>query len=127
MDRVASRLIAAFGQQFLNQKISSIQCSTPTPDELTLDISNTLLQDLLQGFGVLQLFGDLADDRLGKLALLPCLDLSFISHPRIQYRLGLCCQSSSLLELKGFGLEICGFLKENSVSPSVVTTPYPSR
>lgn len=62
MKRVASRLVAASEQQFLEHKISMFSGMNTKPDGLTLHISNTLLQDLLQGFRVLQLFGDLADD-----------------------------------------------------------------
>lgn len=83
----------------------------PTQGELTLDIGNTLLKDLLQDLGVLKLLLDLADDGLGKLALLALLDLALVAHPGLQNLLGLGGQSSALLELVGLGLKLGGFLR----------------
>ena len=47
----------------------------------TLDISNALVQDLLQEPWILQLLLDLADDRVRELFLLPLLDLVLVAHP----------------------------------------------
>lgn len=78
--------------------------------ERTLDISDALLKDLLEGLGVLELLGDLGDDALGQLLLLPLLDLALVPHPRLQDGLGLGGQGSLLLELVGLGLKLGGFL-----------------
>jgi len=48
---------------------------------LTLNVGNTLLQDLLKDLGVLELLGDLGDNALSELLLLTELDLSLISNP----------------------------------------------
>jgi hypothetical protein len=77
---------------------------------LTLDIRHTLLEDLLQDLGVLELLLHLVDDALGQLLLLASLDLSLVAHPRVEDGLGLGSQSRLLLELKGLGLELGGFL-----------------
>ena len=77
---------------------------------LTLNISNALLQNLLQNLGVLELLLDLCNDALGQLLLLADLDLSLISNPRIQDRLGLCGECGGLLELVCLGFKLGGFL-----------------
>jgi len=76
-----------------------------------LDIGNALGQDLLQDFGVLELFGDLGDDAVCELFLLALLDLALIADPRVKYVLCLSGEEGLLLELKGLGFEVCGFLK----------------
>lgn len=78
--------------------------------ERTLDVSNALLQDLLQGLGVLKLLLDLGDDGLGQLLLLTLLNLAFIADPRVKNGLGLGSEGSLLLELKSLGLKLGGFL-----------------
>ena len=78
--------------------------------QLTLNFSNALLQNLLEGLGVLELLGDLGDDGLGELPLLALLDLALVPDPRVQDGLGLGGDGSLLLELKGLGLELGGFL-----------------
>jgi hypothetical protein len=83
--------------------------------QLTLNICNTLLEDLLQNLGVLELLLDLGNDALGELLLLPLLDLALVTHPRIQNRLGLSRESGPLLELVSLSLELGGFL------PSVIS------
>lgn len=83
----------------------------PTQEELTLNIGNTLLKDLLQNLGVLELLLNLADDGLGKFALLALLDLALVAHPGLQNLLGLGGQSSALLELVGLSLKLSGFLR----------------
>lgn len=47
----------------------------------TLNVCNTLLQDLLQNLGVLKLLLDLSNNVLGKFLLLTLLDLSLITDP----------------------------------------------
>lgn len=83
--------------------------------ELTLNIGNALLQYLLQGLGVLKLLGDLGDDALGQLPLLPLLDLALVPDPGVENDLGLVGQGSLLLELVGLGLKLGGFLDDVSV------------
>lgn len=83
--------------------------------QLTLDISNGLLEDLLENLGVLQLLGDLRNDGLGELLLLALLDLAFVADPGIEDSLGLGGESSLLLKLESLGLELSGFLPIVSV------------
>lgn len=81
------------------------------PDAIrTLNVRDTLLENLLEHLGVLELLRDLGDDALGELLLLPLLDLALVPHPRVQYRLGLRGQRRLLLELVSLGLELGGFL-----------------
>ncbi|KAI7001269.1 hypothetical protein KC329_g121 [Hortaea werneckii] len=75
-----------------------------------LDISDALLEDLVQDLRVLELLVDLADDGLGQLALLARLDLALVADPRVQHALGLVGQGRLLLELVGLGFELGGFL-----------------
>jgi len=78
--------------------------------KLTLNISDALLQDLLQNLGVLELLLDLANDGIGKLLLLALLNLALVADPRVQDLLGLGGQSSALLKLVGLGLELGSLL-----------------
>lgn len=77
---------------------------------ITLNINNTLLQDLLKNLGVLEFLLNLGNNRLRELLLLADLHLSLISHPRIKYSLGFRGKSSALLEFIGLSLELSGFL-----------------
>jgi hypothetical protein len=70
----------------------------------TLDISNTLLEDLLEDLRVLELLLDLGDNRLSELLLLSLLDLALVSDPRVKNGLGLGSQSSLLLKLESLRL-----------------------
>lgn len=76
----------------------------------TLDVSNALLQDLLESLGVLKLLLDLGDDGSSQLLLLALLDLAFVADPRVENGLGLSGEGSLLLELKSLGLKLGGFL-----------------
>ena len=78
--------------------------------KLTLNVSNRLLEDLLQGLGVLQLLLDLGDYGIGKFPLLASLDLALVSNPRVQDVLRLGGKSRRLLKLIGLRLELGGFL-----------------
>lgn len=78
--------------------------------KLTLNIRHALLQNLLNNLGVLQFLLDLANDTLGQFALLADLDLSLVLYPRVEDLLGLSCNSSALLHLKGLSLQSGGFL-----------------
>ncbi|KAF3391753.1 hypothetical protein F1880_007821 [Penicillium rolfsii] len=77
---------------------------------LTLNISNALLEDLLQNLGVLELLLDLADNSLGKLTLLALLDLALVADPGVEDGLGLSSKGGALLELVGLSLELGGLL-----------------
>lgn len=89
---------------------------------LTLDVGDALLKDLLENLGVLELLLDLADDGLGKFALLALLNLALIAHPGVKDLLSLSSQSGALLELKGFSLELGGFLN-NIVNGLLIMAP----
>ena len=47
----------------------------------TLNVSDALVKDLLEGLGVVELLLNLGDDGLGKLLLLPLLDLALVADP----------------------------------------------
>lgn len=81
---------------------------------LTLDISNALLENLLEHLGVLKLLLDLGHDRLGQFVLLALLDLSLILNPRVKNLLGLVGHGDALLHLVGLGLQASGFLQLTS-------------
>lgn len=81
-----------------------------TRNQLTLNISNALLKDLLENLGVLKLLLDLADDALGKLTLLALLNLALVANPGVENLLSLGSQSSALLKLVGLSLKLSGFL-----------------
>jgi hypothetical protein len=76
----------------------------------TLNISNTLLEDLLKNLGVLELLLDLGDDGLGKLLLLALLDLALVADPGVEDSLGLSSDGGLLLELESLGLELGSLL-----------------
>ena len=65
---------------------------------------------MLEGLGVVELLLNLGDDGLGKLLLLPLLDLALVADPRVEDRLGLGGDGSLLLKLKSLGLELGGLL-----------------
>lgn len=73
-------------------------------------VGHTLLKNLLQDLGVLELLGDLCDDGVGQFLLLALLDLTFVADPGVQDILSLGGQSGLLLEFKSLGLESGGFL-----------------
>ena len=81
-----------------------------TSNQLTLNISNALLKDLLENLGVLKLLLDFADDALGKLTLLALLNLALVANPGVENLLSLGSQGSALLNLVGLGLKLSGFL-----------------
>ena len=76
-----------------------------------LNISDTLVQDLLQDFGVLKLLFDLGDDGLGQLLLLTSLDLTLVTDPAVEDGLCFVGEVGLLLELVGLGLETGSFLE----------------
>jgi len=84
---------------------------------LTLNVSDALLEDLLEGLGVLELLLDLGNDAGSELLLLALLDLGLVADPRVKDGLGLSGKSSLLLELVGLGLEAGSLLLEISASP----------
>ena len=84
--------------------------SSITDATLTLNVSNALLEDLVEDLGVLELLLDLGNDALGKLLLLADLDLALVADPGVKDGLGLGGESSLLLGLVGLGLELGGLL-----------------
>lgn len=75
-----------------------------------LDVSNALVEDLLQDLGVLKLLLDLGDNGVGQLLLLADLDLALVADPGVKNRLGLVGEVGLLLHLVGLSLELGGFL-----------------
>jgi hypothetical protein len=76
----------------------------------TLNIGDALVENLLECLGVLKLLLDLGNDGLGKLLLLPLLDLALVADPRVENNLGLVGNGGLLLELESLGLELGGLL-----------------
>ncbi len=93
----------------------------------TFYVGNALVQDLLQGLGILQLLHDLADDALGQLSLLTLLDLSLVPDPRVQDLFGFRDQGRFLFELEGFGFQLCRFLRVLSAKIPGIRTAADSR
>lgn len=77
-----------------------------------VDVGNGLVEDLLEGLGVLELLVDLGDDGVGELLLLAGLDSTLVANPRVKDDLGLVGEVDLLLELVSLGLELGGFLVE---------------
>jgi hypothetical protein len=75
-----------------------------------LNVGHALVENLLKSLGVLKLLLDLGDDGLGKLLLLPLLDLALVADPRVENGLGLVSDGGLLLELERLGLELGGLL-----------------
>lgn len=76
----------------------------------TFNVSNALLQNLLEDFGILELFRNLGNDGVCKLFLLSGFDLAFVPYPRVEDSFCFCCQRRLLLQLKGLRLELGRFL-----------------
>ena len=95
-----------------------------TNKTLTLNISNALLKDLVEGLGVLELLLDLGNDALGKLLLLADLDLALVADPGVKDGLGLGGEGSLLLHLVGLGLELGGLLFWVLANVSFSSLPY---
>jgi hypothetical protein len=90
----------------------------------TLDVSDGLVEDGLEGLGALELLLDLGDDGLGELALLPLLDLALVADPAVEDRLGLVRDGRLLLELVGLGLELGRLLRGVSAAVLVPGLSY---
>lgn len=92
----------------------------------TLNVSNGLLEDLLEDLGVLELLLNLGDNGLGELLLLALLDLRLVANPGVEDSLGLSGESGALLELIGLSLKLGGFLEAMSASvfPLVSSTSF---
>lgn len=76
----------------------------------TLNVSDALLQNLLQDLGVLELLLDLGDDGSSQLLLLSLLDLALVADPGVEDSLGLGSQGSLLLELESLSLKLGSLL-----------------
>ena len=88
---------------------------TSKPRKRTLNIRHTLLQDLIQHLGIIQLLVDLRNDAVCQLSLLPHLDLTLVSHPGVQYAPGFGGDGGLLLGLVGLRLELRRLLCSTSV------------
>jgi hypothetical protein len=88
-------------------------------DVRTLNVADALVENLLERLGVLELLLDLGNDGLGKLALLPLLDLALVADPRVENGLGFVGNGRLLLELERLGLELGGFLRGVSRAHSI--------
>lgn len=82
--------------------------------ERTLNVSDALLENVLKGLGVLKLLLDLGNDGLRKLLLLALLDLSLVTHPRVEDVLGLSGKGGGLLKLENLGLDLGSLLRRVS-------------
>ena len=91
--------------------------------QLTLNIGNALLKDLVEGLGVLKLLLDLGNDALGKLLLLALLDLALVADPGVKNSLRLGGESSLLLHLVSLSLELGGLLFRMLAKPSLFPLP----
>jgi hypothetical protein len=76
----------------------------------TLNVSDALLQNLLQDLGVLELLLDLGDDGSSQLLLLSLLNLALVADPGVEDSLGLSSQGSLLLELESLSLKLGSLL-----------------
>lgn len=94
---------------------------------LTLNVSNALLQNLLQHLWVFQLLLDLGNDALCQLLLLTLLHLAFIPDPGLENILGLSGQCGPLFELVSLGLELSGLLLRllELALPAANPPPFP--
>ena len=97
--------------------------NSTTDKTLTLNVSNALLEDLVEDLGVLELLLDLGNDALGKLLLLALLDLALVADPGVKDGLGLGGEGSLLLHLVSLGLELGGLLFRMLAKPSLFPLP----
>lgn len=100
----ACNYLLGLGGNDLCKNMLVVSTKWKKPVARTLDISNTLLEDLLEDLRVLELLLDLGDNRLSELPLLSLLDLALVSDPRVKNSLGLGSQSSLLLKLESLRL-----------------------
>jgi len=75
-----------------------------------LDVCHTLLQDLLQELGVLQLLADLGNNAVGQFPLLSHLNLTLVSYPAVENGLCFGGKGSLLFEFESLSFEFGGFL-----------------
>jgi hypothetical protein len=109
--------LLGLGGNDLCKRVLAMPSDWPRSVAHTLNISNTLLEDLLKDLGVLELLLDLGDNGLSKLLLLALLDLALVSDPGFKNSLGLSSQSGLLLELESLRLELGGLLQNNRNQP----------
>jgi hypothetical protein len=107
MDAIGRLCLLGDNPWILSVLIQSITCP-----KHTLNVGDALVKDLLEGLGVLELLLDLGDNGLGKLALLPLLDLALVADPGVEDRLGLVGDGGLLLKLESLGLKLGGLLLE---------------
>lgn len=87
----------------------------------TLNVSNALIENLLEVLGALELLLNLGDDGFGEFTLLPLLDLALVANPRVENGLGLCGNSCSLLHLESLCLKLGCLLCAHQLLVRVVT------
>ena len=80
--------------------------------KLTLNIRNTLLENLLQGLWIFELLGDFRNDRICEFFLLPCFHLTFVAYPGVEDLLCLMNQRSFLFEFEGLCFELYSLLDD---------------
>lgn len=80
----------------------------------TLNVNDALLENVLKGLWVLELLLDLGNDGLRKLLLLALLNLSLVTHPRVENALGLSGKGGGLLQLENLGLNLGSLLRRVS-------------
>ena len=97
----------------------------------TLNLCNTLVENLLESLGVFEVLVNLGNDAVRQLFLLASLLLALVAHPRVENCLGLGSKSSLLLELVSLSLKLSGFLSFVSAPPSssckLVHAPWKQR
>jgi hypothetical protein len=96
----------------LNLKSMSLASVDLSLGDDAVDVGNGLVEDLLEGLGVLELLVNLGDDGVGELLLLAGLDGTLVANPRVEDDLGLVGEVDLLLELVSLSLELSGFLIE---------------
>jgi hypothetical protein len=122
MDAIGRLCLLGDDPWILSVLVWSIACP-----ERTLNVRDALVKDLLEGLGVLKLLLDLGNNGLGKLALLPLLDLALVADPGVEDRLGLVGNGGLLLELESLGLKLGSLLLDCQSSATDATSVSPCK
>lgn len=80
---------------------------------LTLDVGDSLVEDLLLDLGVLEVLVDLLDQVGSQLLLLALAEVSLVADPRVKGALDLGGNGNLLLQLKGLGLELGSLTRQS--------------
>ena len=86
--------------------------SVPNQTALTLNIRNSLVQDLLLDRGVLQILLDLLDQESSQLLLLTLTELGFVTNPRVKSGLDFGSNSNLLLQFESLSFDLGGLAGE---------------